>query len=475
MSFNCCLPDYTSENDVLVLQLKREVEELMNETTARLLKQDGKIAELCQYIKENLSGTLAVLMDSMKLSGEVSEIITDVVLADVMLSIEQTNVYYDCLETEKLYDETSSCYYYVTKIPKVDYNGKPIKLKLGIANDNEDANTVESTLSFAHRKNATVCINAGVFNVNTHEPLFLLIKDRKILHDGGAMLDDKYQYLAIMWDGSLKTYPIRTSSHRMLNDGAVDVTCIFTTLIDNGVAIDNEDERKEPRQSIGVDGEGNIIIVTCDGRTYVSEGMTYDDLARIHLNLGSVNAYILDGGGSASTVLRGVKQNENIDYNTIDRKVNNFLYIVKDNNVSPDNNASNDLGDVKNFLLERIVNNMDFLKGYLRLRGPENYYAPGIEFYVNAEESRRSKLGLTFDPTNQRNSYVFLSLKGPEDVTEKTNLFRIYPQGTWIQTYHGPSSDRPNGIVGLCYFDETIKKPIWYDGSKWIDATGTAV
>ena len=38
------------------------------------------------------------------------------------------------------------------------------------------------------------------------------------------------------------------------------------------------------------------------------------------------------------------------------------------------------------------------------------------------------------------------------------------------------SSTRPaTPIIGMCVFDETLKKPIWYNGTNWIDATGITV
>ena len=42
----------------------------------------------------------------------------------------------------------------------------------------------------------------------------------------------------------------------------------------------------------------------------------------------------------------------------------------------------------------------------------------------------------------------------------------------------GPTVDRPLSPVrfaGASYFDSTLGKPIWYDGTNWVDATGTIV
>lgn len=40
----------------------------------------------------------------------------------------------------------------------------------------------------------------------------------------------------------------------------------------------------------------------------------------------------------------------------------------------------------------------------------------------------------------------------------------------------GATSDRPaNSVVGTQYFDTTLNKPIWWNGTVWVDATGAIV
>ena len=459
--------------DVLFNQLRKEVETFMNTANARILMQDGKIASICKHIKENLSTSLTELLATMKVNGELTDIFTDAVLADIVESIERKTIYYEGVTSERLLDSVSSTYYYVTTIPKTDEKGLPIRLKVGIANDNQSMNTLESTLAFAHRKNATVCVNAGVYDVDTNYPLGTVIKDGKIIYNAMPPADDKYQFIAIKRDGSISVYDKGTTAYKMINDGVTDALCIFGSLIYNGITVSQTDDRKEPRQSIGIKQDGTIVIVSCDGRRVDSKGMTYDDLARIHYNLGSYNAYILDGGGSTSTVVRGIKQNENVDHFITDRAVSSFLYVAKETDVAEHNNANNDIGAVKQYLLEKLYNNTDFLKGFMRLRGQENYFSPGIEFYVNNEDSRRAKFGMSFDKTNVRNTYMYLSLKAEN--TEKTNMFRLYDAGCLVQAYSGTSSERPSASVGCCFFDRTLNKPIWYNGTNWVDATGTVV
>lgn len=41
---------------------------------------------------------------------------------------------------------------------------------------------------------------------------------------------------------------------------------------------------------------------------------------------------------------------------------------------------------------------------------------------------------------------------------------------------HGTSAQRPDlPTVGMLYFDTTLGKPIWWNGSFWVDATGTVL
>ena len=80
MKNNCCSEgcNFTSSDnsiEILIQQLKREVNKLMQDTTTKLLCQDKKIAETCVYIKNNLSNYLRDLLDSMQLSGELDNII----------------------------------------------------------------------------------------------------------------------------------------------------------------------------------------------------------------------------------------------------------------------------------------------------------------------------------------------------------------------------------------------------------------
>lgn len=83
----CCggnnLPSHSNEIEILIRQLKREVKELLKTTEAKLLCQDKKISETMVYIKNNLSNSIRELLDSMINSGEMDEIITDIIFDNI--------------------------------------------------------------------------------------------------------------------------------------------------------------------------------------------------------------------------------------------------------------------------------------------------------------------------------------------------------------------------------------------------------
>lgn len=75
----CSLPSSSNELEVLYRQLKREVIKLATSTEAKLLCHDGKIAEMCKYIKDNLSNSIRDLLDTMITSGEIDQVIIDTI------------------------------------------------------------------------------------------------------------------------------------------------------------------------------------------------------------------------------------------------------------------------------------------------------------------------------------------------------------------------------------------------------------
>jgi hypothetical protein len=72
-------------------------------------------------------------------------------------------------------------------------------------------------------------------------------------------------------------------------------------------------------------------------------------------------------------------------------------------------------------------------------------------------------------------------------IDQLSNVLRLYftqidsfTQAT-VNPLHGLTANRPVETaqlplpIGQYYFDTTLGIPIWYDGTNWVDATGTVV
>lgn len=73
----CDLPSTPNDIKILLKQIKVKLELLSKDTEAKLLLHDGKIAELCRYLKDNLSNSIRCMLSDMETSGELNRITKD--------------------------------------------------------------------------------------------------------------------------------------------------------------------------------------------------------------------------------------------------------------------------------------------------------------------------------------------------------------------------------------------------------------
>lgn len=79
-----------------------------------------------------------------------------------------------------------------------------------------------------------------------------------------------------------------------------------TLLVENGVAVTQENQTRHPRTAVGLDDHGKrLIILIADGRKPgIAVGLSYRELAQELIRLGCRQALNLDGGGSSLLALR---------------------------------------------------------------------------------------------------------------------------------------------------------------------------
>ncbi len=91
--------------------------------------------------------------------------------------------------------------------------------------------------------------------------------------------------------------------------------------------------KKHPRTAIGVNKKNELILITIDGRSELSEGVSLKELAQILLKMQVTDAINLDGGGSTSMVIKGLYVNNLSD--GFPRPIANALLIYYHNDTDP--------------------------------------------------------------------------------------------------------------------------------------------
>ena len=150
---------------------------------------------------------------------------------------------------------------------------------------------------------------------------------------------------------------------------------VYGKIIDNSVALQNLEfqTKKDNDQYIGQKADGTVIILTANGRNSNNKGINYQDAQTILIRENCVNAWALDGGGSTSTVYRGIKLNMSYDNNGImDRQVVDCLNYKSPTYNEPSAEIENNIGMSKYILnteLRPLINNKEpkILKSRLRI------------------------------------------------------------------------------------------------------------
>ena len=350
-SSNCCggisLPSHDNEIEILIRQLKKEVNELMKTTQAKLLCQDKKIAETMVYIKNNLSNALRILLNSMLESGQLEDLITGVVsdsieilehdvdvLKQDMLQVKaqqtvnsndivnlkgnkleldkysDSNIFTKFLNIDVETDYVNDSIVYITKINNID--------KLSCLPTNGDVTgdvylNRTSIMNYAKNNNDyDLYINAGMSGIYIFDGTTNTTTRLDCPYYCGFNSNNDMKF----YNGLVNDFNIDT----MLNDNIVNCFSGFSPLIVDHEAFDFTDITdlagtnqiaqnfadslpvKHPRQILAQDDNNNFYIFSIMGRFNNSKGMNYYEMQDYLMTKGLKNAFNCDGGGSMQTV-----------------------------------------------------------------------------------------------------------------------------------------------------------------------------
>lgn len=250
--------------------------------------------------------------------------------AEVIRDFGGDNYYNIDFTTERINDTTV----YTTTIPLNDENNELIPVTLDVAN--------LTPSKYAQNNNTSVTFNGVAWVDSTHQYGSTVSNGDIVENVDTSDLPDCYYYIGIKSDRTLSSFQARTTTAQNLVDaGCLQAFMAYWKLVENGVAqnfsaigqqlIDGSGvvNNPHPRQAIGVKADGTILVVTCDGRTPLDKGLTSSELATIMISKGCVNAWNMDGGGSATTVIKGSKINKSVDRNGTAERTHRYVLDVK--------------------------------------------------------------------------------------------------------------------------------------------------
>ena len=189
---------------------------------------------------------------------------------------------------------------------------KEYRPELCVANDIN--NTVELATDIAKRKHATICINAGIFDMSTNEAKGYLIVDGKVINENpyGNIYTENYLFMTD--DGLLDSFPVDGSLEDLIALKPQWAVLGFQAIVKDGTfCADNRDSKSyHPRTFIGQDYDGNYLLGVCSGRMTNEVGLSYRNIYSFAKAIGFDPRilYNLDGGGSSSFVYKGVRLNK---------------------------------------------------------------------------------------------------------------------------------------------------------------------
>lgn len=518
---NCVTNAGSNQNVLAYEQLKREIKALSEDVYAQILMQKGAVAELCKYIKENLSNTLRCLLDDMEHSGELDTIITDTVMRSVSKVDEKTETFTipslfgavgdgltdDTLALEKALEDGTN----------VNLNGrtyvitKPLTVKTDMYNGtiiyNGKAKDNIITLDGGGLINVNVIIKCADFAGNVVYVDYTRYTEQtnpmKFKIDGlyidNTICDafigksacikivyDKYKVIYgqnindVKMRGRMK-YGIYIEPYlRDANDNPVFNTSMFSNIFFHSVDCAL---KVQPIIKSGAlaDAKGEVELLLFNFANQYVSGVTssFIDVHNTNIEGNMLIAWDYYGDHIPESGIYKMHNSNIVMLNDYFPATHNGDVKFAWTNTTAGEGYGNlnvtvpqDVGDRAPVRSTGNAWSVDNIKQVIFTPSENNPYNNSyIGFEIQPSNKRYSN-----NPTVQigvnTNGVVYVR---KYDSTNKKwgELRRVYLEGNFPTSYSGK---RPDGVgVGDMKFDTTLKKPVWWSGSEWKTADGKTV
>lgn len=202
-------------------------------------------------------------------------------------------------------------------------------LKTALANNTYGRNITDTTSDMADENNAVLAINGDYYGARQSG---YVIRNGKLYRNTSGDRDA----LVIQKNGEFKfVSESETSAEQLLQAGALQVFSFGPVLLNNSEISVGENEEvgmamaSNPRTAVGYLGNNHYVFVVSDGRTSESAGLSLYELASFMKEIGVVDAYNLDGGGSSTMVFKGeiINNPTTNGHSNQERAVSDIIYI----------------------------------------------------------------------------------------------------------------------------------------------------
>lgn len=352
--------------------VEKELKSLRNQVKSQIIGANGNATAEVKDMRVDTKGQLHDLAqdrlnEDFNRIGDIADAAKET--ADVLENKMNSGAYYN--EVSHFKGRKFDTTYYITHIPHLDSNGNVIKLRRGINGNDPNKPEHITPSQWARKTKATFVSNASTGSGSQQKLHGQQIYNGQILD---SIKGDEYDEINSRWtlaigdDNSLTSFPPDVQASEIRNQGYNNTVSGFGPIISDGkiIAKDNDYSPStilsHPRQAIAQLPNKDLIFFSCDGREnnaddMIEKGMTLTEVAETLLDHYDIQfAYNLDGGGSASSVVRSHKLNKSMDVRkTEERKVLDFLYIGRDTVQLRDQdmqNAYQDIGEVRDMVQE---------------------------------------------------------------------------------------------------------------------------
>lgn len=217
---------------------------------------------------------------------------------------------------------------------EVDLNRANIGMKLAY-----DQTTLTQTSDFAEKYHAIAAINGSFFNRENGRSVVYLKEDEELVARGASGRDVYTENGGIGWNSDFQPLIMESPENGWENVNISNILTAGPLLIFENALRDFRDDafhqNRHPRTAVGITENNHLLLVTVDGRSFQSYGMTIPELAQFFSELGANYAINLDGGGSSAMwihngvgVVNYPSDNFEFDHNG-ERPVSNALLIIK--------------------------------------------------------------------------------------------------------------------------------------------------